>query len=111
MTIPVDTSNDWQYIEGRETITYLRRAVDGLFTAQSVNEAKRSAPTKEEIEADADLAKYGVIWTVWRNQLNGLTPRYVDVIQDQYGDKYSIKAIQLLSLQQRFRCQCLRQVK
>ena len=104
----IDTSNDWNLVEDRETVLYFSKTSEKPPTpGVVVPNAKRMALDKEEIETDADLASYGIAWHVWRNQLSGIIPKFGDVLQDQDGFRFVVKRVGSLSFRQRFRLVCL----
>ena len=108
MVVAVDTSNHWKYITGRETVTYYVRGPMGLASAgAAVPNAKRSPLSKALILADAILAKDGLKWTVWVNQLSGIVPKFGDVLEDQYGARWIVQRIDVESLGQRFDLTCV----
>jgi len=112
MVVAVDTSNHWKYITGRETVTYYAKTGEAVpANGVSVPNAKRWPLSKELILADAMLAKFGLKWTVWRNQLGGVLPKIGDVLEDQYGVRFVVQRVDVESLAQRFDLTCLQSVK
>ena len=104
----IDTSNDWNLVEDREEVLFFSKTSETPPRAGvTVPNAKRMALDKEEIETDADLAKYGVAWHVWRNQLSGIIPKFGDVLQDSDGFRFVVQRVGVLSFRQRFRLVCL----
>lgn len=112
MVIAIDTSNHWQYITGRETVTYYSRTDDAFPAAgQSVPNAKRLPLAKELVLADAQLAKAGLKWVLWRNQLAGVIPAPGDKLIDQFNATWLVQRVDVESLQQRFDLTCIRSNK
>lgn len=112
MVVAVDTSNHWRYITGRETVKYYARVAEALpASALSVPNAKRSPLAKTLLLADAMLAKFGLKWTVWKNQLSGVIPKINDVLEDQYGVRFVVQRVDVESLGERFDLTCLQSRK
>ena len=110
MTVPVDTSGDWQIIEGLEDVTFFTRLLEGTFNAGVSTQAKRMPLTKGEMPGNENLTIYGVVWYVWKDLLpDGVVPKYSDKIVDAYGYGFQVIKIDIVSLGNRFRLVCLRE--
>lgn len=109
MVVAVDTSNHWRFVTGRETVTLFAKVNETVpVVGATVPNAKRWQLAKELILADAMLAKFGLKWSIWLNQIpTGVPPKIGDVLQDQYGVRWVLQRVDVESLGQRFDCTCL----
>ena len=109
MTIPIDTSKDWNIIEGLEPVTFFTRLLEGTFDAGIQTQGKRMPLTKGEMQGNESLTIYGIVWYLWKDLLTGGEPKYSDKIVDSGRKGFQIIKIDVVSLGNRYRLVCLRE--
>lgn len=109
MTIPIDTSGDWDLVEGLEDVTFFSATSESAYEASGiVTKGKQMPLSKAQVMAgDIQLSRFGVVWHVWKELLGGRVPKYKDKIVAG-GVKYLIQSVDVVSLTNRYRCTCLR---
>jgi hypothetical protein len=118
MVVNVNPAKHWRFVTGRQSVQYYQRITEGGFAGGingfQIKQAKRSQPRKDEIEADADLARFGVIWTVWSDQMpKGFEPAWSDKIKElSTGRTYQVQSVGIFALGEKtykFRLTCLKE--
>ena len=106
MVIAVRTIGHWEYVTGREPVTFYSRETESTFTAVPLDEAKRMPISLELASGDADLSMYGLEWFVWVAHLGTVKPKPFDKLTDENGVVFHVKNMIYESLAKRFRLIC-----
>ncbi len=115
MTLSLDLSKDYLIVNDTQSVGYLKKIAEGTYaTVVSVPFAYWEAPTSEDYRISPELlAVYARVVNVWQANLSAIIPRMGDQINDQNGQVFVAKRVQLMDLDksglpQRYRVTCWR---
>jgi hypothetical protein len=98
------TTPTWKAVANREDALLYRRTAERAFAAaELVRDAKRRAPTKGEAPGGARLLRrQALVWHLWRQNTAGGEPKVGDVVQDWTGARWTVRAVDVESYEDRY---------